>query len=58
MLRPGVPLDYPSIRITGVGRDSVIDLKTLRISAPAFRKEISVAGGVLADVKAFPISAS
>jgi beta-aspartyl-peptidase (threonine type) len=58
MLRAGIPLDYPSIRITGVGRGSMIDLKTLRISAPAFRKEISVAGGVLADVKSLPESAS
>jgi beta-aspartyl-peptidase (threonine type) len=58
MLRAGIPLDYPSIRITGVGRGSMIDLKTLRISAPAFRKETSVAGGVLDDVKSLPESAS
>jgi cyanophycinase len=58
MLRPGIPLDYPSIRITGVGPGSVIDLKSMRINAPAFVKEISVAGGVLADVKGLPRSAS
>src|ERR1700756_2934157 len=57
-LRPGVPLDYPSIRLTGVGPGSVIDLKTLRIGAPAFSKEISVTGGVLATDKSPPKSAS
>jgi len=57
ILRPGTPLDYRSIRITGVGPRSMIDLKALRVSSPAFRKEISVAGGVLADVGNFPKSA-
>jgi cyanophycinase len=57
MLRPGVPLDYSSIRVTGAGPGSVVDLKTMRIRAPAFRREISVTGGVLADVKNLPKSA-
>lgn len=53
-LRPGAPLDYPSIRITAAGPRSVFDLKTFRVSSPAFSTEISVAGGVLANVKGIP----
>ncbi|HEV8408081.1 MAG TPA: cyanophycinase [Sphingomicrobium sp.] len=58
VLRPGAPLDYPSIRITGVGPRSVIDLKTLRVSSPAFRKQISVVGGVLSDLGSLKRKAS
>ena len=50
--RPGAPLDYPSIRITGVGPASVVDLKTMEVSSPAFRKEVSITDGVLGDAAA------
>jgi beta-aspartyl-peptidase (threonine type) len=54
MLRPGVPLDYSSIGVTAIGPASVVDLKTLRVDAAAFRREISVTGGVLANFKSLP----
>lgn len=48
-LRPGAPLDYPSIGITGAGPGSVIDLKSMTVASPAFRKEVSITAGVLVD---------
>ena len=43
----GQPLDYTKVRVTGVGINSEIDLKTLRVSQPAFTGEAVVDGGWL-----------
>ena len=50
VVRAGVPLDYPAVRLTGVGRASTIDLKTMRVTRRAFRKTISVRQGALSAV--------
>ena len=46
-VRVGAPLDYPLIRLTGVGPASTIDLRTMRVRRPAFRNALSVRHGVL-----------
>lgn len=43
----GKPLDYRAVRITGVGPDGAIDLKTLAITKPAFSGRASVKAGIL-----------
>lgn len=48
-LRPGKPLNLPLVRITGVGPSSDIDLKTMRVARPAFRKTLSVRDGVMSE---------
>jgi len=43
----GKPLDYPAVRITGLGPDGSIDLNTLRITRPAFAGTAMVKAGQL-----------
>lgn len=54
-IEPGKPLDYPSVRITALGPDGEIDLKTMRITRPAFSGTASVQAGRLLNV---PVDAS
>ena len=54
IVKAGSPLDYPLIRIIGIGPGSIIDLRTMRVSAPAFSKEVSVANGALLDAGSPP----
>jgi len=46
------PLDYPAVRITGIGKDSWIDLATLKVRDPAFAGTATVKGGRLSGVPA------
>jgi len=46
-LSAGAPLDRFDVRIIGIGPKSAIDLKTMRVSHPAFHKEVWVRAGVL-----------
>ena len=48
-VRQGTPLAYPLVRITGVGPSSTIDLKTMLVTRPAFRKRLSVRAGVISE---------
>ena len=43
----GLPLDYASVRVTGLGVDGEIDLNTMSISRPAFSTVASVEAGRL-----------
>jgi cyanophycinase len=45
----GRALDYPLVRLTGIGPHSAIDLKTMRVMNPAFTRFVSVRGGTLVD---------
>lgn len=54
VLRAGAPLDYSAVRITTLGTDGEIDLKTMTITRPAFSGVASVAGGRLIDVPVDP----
>lgn len=56
-VEPGQPLDYPSVRITTLGPDGEIDLKTMRITRPAFSGTASVQAGRLLDVPVDPMAA-
>jgi cyanophycinase len=47
---PGKPLEFPLIRITGVGPRSRINLKTMSVEQPAFSILMSVHSGVLTTV--------
>ncbi|WP_294331664.1 cyanophycinase [uncultured Sphingomonas sp.] len=49
VLRPGQPLDWSGVRITGIGPDGAIDLDTLRVTRPAFTGVARVAAGRLID---------
>ncbi|WP_206366368.1 cyanophycinase [Sphingomonas gei] len=53
-LKPGKPLDWASVRVTGIGPDSRFDLNSLRIIAPVFAGTARVAGGRLLDAPATP----
>lgn len=46
-IEPGRPLDYPLVRITTLGPEGEIDLKTMRITRPAFSGTASVQAGRL-----------
>jgi len=46
-VRAGAPLETPLVRLTGVGPSSTIDLRTMQVRRPAFRKTASVRHGVL-----------
>ena len=46
----GQPLDYRLVRLTGVGPASTIDLKTMRVTNPAFVRAVSVRRGTLVSV--------
>ena len=48
----GQPLDYAAVRVTTMGVDGEIDLKTMTITRPAFSGTASVRGGRLMDVPA------
>jgi len=50
MARPGQPLDWPAVKITGIGPGSTLDLSTLKVAAPAFAGTAAVKGGRLANV--------
>ncbi|MGO4408962.1 MULTISPECIES: cyanophycinase [unclassified Brevundimonas] len=56
-VEPGKPLDYPSVRITTLGPDGEIDLKTMRITRPAFSGTASVQTGRLLNVPVDPTGA-
>jgi len=43
----GQPLDYAKVRVTGVGINSEIDLKTMHVTQPAFTGDAVVSGGWL-----------
>ena len=49
-LKPGRPLTYRAVRITGVGPDGSIDLATFKVRNPAFSGTASVIDGKLANV--------
>lgn len=53
-IAPGEPLDYPSVRVTTLGPDGEIDLKTMRITRPAFSGVASVQAGRLVNVPVAP----
>lgn len=46
-LRPGKPLDWNSVQVTGIAPDSALDLNTLQVTRPAFGGVARVAGGKL-----------
>ena len=46
-LKRGTPLDYPTIKIIGIGPGSRVDFKTMSVSAPAFEEQMSVSKGSL-----------
>ena len=46
----GQPLDYPLVRLTGIGPASTIDLTTLRVTNPAFVRAVSVRRGMVIAV--------
>lgn len=54
--RAGAPLDWPAVRVTGIGPGSTLDLASLSVTAPAFAGTASVRAGKLADVP-FPADA-
>jgi len=56
--RPGQPLDYDAIKITALGSDGEIDLKTLQITRPAFSGTASVKAGRLLDLPTAPAQAA
>lgn len=43
----GQPLDYPLMRLTGIGPRSSIDLRTMRVTDPAFVGVVSVRRGTI-----------
>lgn len=49
-LKPGRPLTYRSIRITGFGPDGSFDMTTFKASPPAFSGTATVTDGKLANV--------
>ena len=51
---PGRPLDYPSVRVTTLGSDGEIDLKTMQITRPAFSGTASIQSGRLLNAPADP----
>lgn len=51
IVRAGSPLDYPMVRITGVGIASTIDLRIMRVTNPAFVRTMAVTKGVLRDLQ-------
>ncbi|KQS53856.1 peptidase T [Brevundimonas sp. Leaf363] len=53
-LTSGKPLDYPVVRITTLGTEGRIDLKTMRISQPVFSGTASVVAGRLEGVPVDP----
>ena len=53
-LKPGAPLTHRDVRVTGVGPDGSIDLKTLKVANPSFSGVASVIDGKLADVPGPP----
>lgn len=46
-LEAGKPLEISGVDVTGVGVDSRIDLKTLKVDAPAFRRIVDAHDGML-----------
>ena len=46
-LEAGKPLEISGVGVTGVGVDSRIDLKTLEVDAPAFRRIVAAHDGRL-----------
>jgi beta-aspartyl-peptidase (threonine type) len=56
-LEAGSPLEISSVDVTGVGVDSRIDLKTLKVDAPAFRRIADAHGGKLQVRDAGPVPA-
>lgn len=53
--RPGQPLDYAPVRITGIGPDSGFNLATLKITNPAFSGTAKVENGRLSGVPVPPV---
>ena len=53
-LTAGRPLDYPAVRVTGLGPDGEIDLKTMRVTKAAFAGTATVKGGRLTGVPSLP----
>ncbi|WP_404333653.1 cyanophycinase [Sphingomonas sp. MMS12-HWE2-04] len=51
-VKPGTPLDWSGIRVTGIGPDSRFDLNQLRVAAPAFSGTARVKAGQLLDAPA------
>ena len=54
MLKPGRPLTYQAVRITGFGPEGAIDLTTLKITKPAFSGTARVVDGRLLDAPVPP----
>jgi len=46
-IRPGKPLDWQGVKITGIGPEGALDLNTLQVTRPAFSGIARVAGGKL-----------
>jgi beta-aspartyl-peptidase (threonine type) len=53
-LTSGQPLNYRAVRVTGLGVDGQIDLKTMRITKPAFAGTVTVKTGRLYGVPTPP----
>jgi beta-aspartyl-peptidase (threonine type) len=56
-LEAGSPLEISGVDVTGVGVDSRIDLKTLKVDAPAFQRIAEAHGGKLQVRDAGPVPA-
>ena len=57
VLEAGKPLQIAGVDVTGIGVDSRIDLRTLQVDAPAFRRIAEARDGQLQLRDAAPASA-
>ncbi|CUS46721.1 MAG: isoaspartyl peptidase/L-asparaginase [Pseudomonadota bacterium] len=53
----GRPLDWAAVKVTGIGTDGTLDLRTLKVTSPAFGGTASVKAGRLTDAP-FPPNAA
>jgi beta-aspartyl-peptidase (threonine type) len=49
-IMPGQPLEFPLVRLTGIGPASTIEFKAMRVANPAFVRAVSVRDGALVGV--------
>jgi len=50
-LAPGKPLNIKNVRVTGIGKTSTFNIKTLAVGLPSFTRTYDVADGVLTQQK-------
>jgi beta-aspartyl-peptidase (threonine type) len=51
---PGKPLDWGAVKVTGIGADGALDLKTMKATNPAFSSTAQVKAGKLTGVPVPP----